>query len=125
MAKILLAEDDSHTIRILSLWLGRNGHETIETRNGAAAYELLRRHAVEMLISDVNMPELNGIGLVEKVRRELKLAIPIIVLSSRCDQAMLAEKFQALGAEVFPKPFVPSRLVANIERLLRAPAAQH
>lgn len=118
MATILLAEDDNHTIRILSLWLGRHGHRTIESRNGAAALKLMREHDVDMLITDVNMPELDGIGLVEAVRGELGLDIPIIVLSSRCDQIALADRLTEHGVEVFPKPFVPSRLVADIERLL-------
>ena len=138
MATILLAEDDSHTIRIVSLWLGKHGHRTIETRDGAAALRRLREDVekgknsegheadterIDMLISDVNMPELDGIGLVEAVREELHLEIPIIVLSSRCDQIELNDRFKTYRVEVLPKPFVPSRLVSDIERLLAGASA--
>ncbi|RJP38306.1 MAG: response regulator, partial [Phycisphaerales bacterium] len=106
MARILLADDDAHTVRIMSLWLTRNGHQTLEARTGAQAMRVLSECGADMLISDINMPEINGLELVEKVRGELKLDIPIIVLSSRCDQTSLAERLKAQGAELYPKPFV-------------------
>ncbi|GMU37548.1 MAG: response regulator [Phycisphaerae bacterium] len=123
MARILLAEDDPHTIRVMQLWLTRHKHTVIETNNGREALERLRCTSVELLISDVNMPQMTGLELVRAVRRELGLTIPILMFSSRCDHAQLADDVRGLGVDLYPKPFVPSRLCQRIEALLSPEAA--
>lgn len=118
MARVLIAEDDPHIIRVMSLWLRQHGHTVFETPNGAVALETLSREPVDVLISDMNMPEMNGLALSQAVREQLHLEIPILVLSSRCDLYELNEQVRPFGVQLFPKPFVPSRLVAEIDRLL-------
>jgi len=120
MATILLADDDAHTLRVLELWLSRHGHRVLEASDGAKALETLAGQKVDMLISDVNMPGVNGLELLKAVRTRLGLVMPIILLSSRCDQTALQEQVKPLHAKLYPKPFVPSRIVAEIQRLLEA-----
>lgn len=123
MAKLLIAEDDAHVIRVMKLWLDQHGHDVIEARNGRIALDYLRSDSVDILISDMNMPELDGLGLARAVREELGLALPILMLSSRCDQHELSERARPYGVTLYPKPFIPSRLVNEIDRLLAvAPA---
>jgi CheY-like chemotaxis protein len=128
MARILIAEDEPHILRVMSLWLKRNGHHVIETPNGLAALKRLEQEDVDLVISDINMPVLDGLGLIEAVRAvggECKdRNVPFLMLSSRCDQISLAEKVEGRNVCLYPKPFVPSRLVAEIDRLLGA-AATH
>ena len=123
MARILVAEDDAHIIRIMSLWLRQHGHEVIETRNGADALKQLETESVDVIITDMNMPILDGCGLATGVRQQLKLDTPILMLSSRCDQFELRERTRPLGVTLYPKPFVPSRLVLEIDRLLAGDSA--
>ena len=118
MAKILIVDDDAHTVRVMSMWLSRHNHHVFEARNGVKALEILNRETVDLVISDVNMPILDGIGLLVVVREELGLQMPFLMLSSRCDQAALTRKTEPYRARVCPKPFVPSRLVADVELLL-------
>ncbi len=121
MAKILVADDDAHVVRVMSLWLSRRGHQITETRNGAAALEVLDSPAgvdIDLVISDMNMPVLDGLGLLKGVRERRGPDLPFLVLSSRCDQAELADELRKYGAKLFPKPFVPSRLVVAIDELL-------
>ena len=118
MPKILVVDDDAHTVRVMSLWLSRHGHDVLEARNGVQALEILKRETVDLVISDVNMPVLDGIGLLELVRGDLGLRMPFLVLSSRCDQGALARRMEPYCARVCPKPFVPSRLVADVDLLL-------
>jgi two-component system chemotaxis response regulator CheY len=122
MARILVVDDDAHTVRVTSLWLSRNGHEVLEASHGAAALDLLDRESVDLIISDMNMPRMDGMTLASAVRRKLGGAVPMLVLSSRCDHAELAERLKSVNVELFPKPFVPSRLLAHVEQLL-APTA--
>ncbi len=124
MARILIAEDDAHMLRILSIWLKRNGHETFEARNGLLAKEELLRREYDLIVSDVNMPLLDGLSLARWLRLEHKRSLPMIILSSRCDRESMAEQLDALNVLVMPKPFSPSRLAAEVERMLtNAPPA--
>jgi len=118
MARILIAEDDAHVMRVLSMWLSRNGHEPIEARDGLQAREAIAQGGVDLLVSDMNMPGMNGLQLVEWARTQHGSTVPIVVLSSRCDQDSIAADLRRFGVRVLPKPFSPSRLVVEIERLL-------
>lgn len=120
MAKILVADDDAHVIRIMSLWLQRNGHHVFEARNGQKAVEFLAEQQVDVIISDINMPVKNGLELLESVRNELKIDVPFLLISSRCDQKELRDRVEPLRARLYPKPFVPSKLVAEIDQMLAA-----
>ena len=120
MAHILVVEDESHIARVMSLWLTRHGHTIVEAANGQIALDRLASETVDMIISDMNMPVLNGMELVAAVRGELKLDVPFMLLSARCDQEKLGKQMEPYHVHLFPKPFVPSRLVADIDRLLTA-----
>jgi len=124
MAKILVAEDDIHVMRLMALWLTKSGHEVLEASNGVEAKELLSAGGVDCLVTDVNMPHCDGIELVHWLRRDARLTIPVTLLSARCDQENLSERLQNMDVAVYPKPFSPSRLLAEIERkLTTAPAS--
>ena len=120
MARILVAEDDVQILRVLAMWFSRNGHEVVECHNGAEALHALEDTAVDIVVSDVNMPQVDGLELVRTLRGERQLRLPIIVLSSRCDQSSIAANLAEYGICVHPKPFSPSRLLAEIEALLAA-----
>ena len=124
MARILIAEDEPHILRVMSLWLQRHGHETIEACNGRAALDILEVDQVDLIVSDVNMPDVGGLGLAKAVREEHQLDVPMVLVTARCDQADMIEAMKPYRVHLFPKPFVPSSLVALIDRLLAAPAAQ-
>ena len=121
MAYILIAEDEAHIVRVLALWLSRHGHRVIEASNGQTALEAIDREPVELIISDMNMPVLDGLEFAKALREQKKVDIPFLMLSSRSDQARLADMVKSYGVTLYPKPFVPSRLVAEIDRLLEAP----
>jgi len=124
MAKILIADDDAHIVRVLSMWLGRHGHDVVTARNGEAALATLDHEEVDMIISDMNMPVLNGVGLAKAVRAKHGGTIPILMLTARCDQERLNEQLLTYGVRVYPKPFLPSQLVVEINRLLGVAAGE-
>lgn len=118
MAKILVVEDEAHITRIMTMWLTRHGHKIVEAANGRVALDVLDREEVDLIISDMNMPMLDGLGLATAVRIERGLRMPILLVTARCDQRALATKLEPLNVKICPKPFVPSRLVTAIEELL-------
>lgn len=133
MATILIAEDDVQILRVLAMWFSRNGHGVVECCDGEEALNALAKTKVDVIISDVNMPRVDGLELVRTIRGERKLDVPIIVLSSRCDQSSIAADLALHGICVHPKPFSPSRLLTEVESLLssrehaeaRAPGEGH
>lgn len=118
MATILIVEDEAHILRVMSMWLGRHGHDILEASDGRAALAIVEREAVDLIITDMNMPVLDGLELIEALRVQHALNIPVLLLSARCDQEALAERVRPYNVHLYPKPFVPSRLVADIEQLL-------
>ena len=120
MPKILIVEDEVHILRVMALWIERHGHEVLEAGDGFAALEVLDDHAVDLIISDMNMPRMNGLTLLRAVRLERKLDMPFILMTARCDQEDLRDKMEPYGVQLYAKPFVPSRLVAEIDRLIKA-----
>ena len=110
MARIVVAEDDAHVIRLMTIWLTKAGHEVFEARNGEEAKAHLEARPIDCVVTDVNMPHCDGMQLVEWIRVEKGLDIPITMLSARCDQARLSEKLAEWDVNIHPKPFSPSRL---------------
>ena len=121
MARILIVDDDAHIARVMAIWLTRHGHEALCAPNGAKALELLDTQPVDLVISDMNMPELDGLALTKAIRTACGDGLPVIVLSARCDQQELMETLAAYGVSVYPKPFLPSYMVGEIHRLLETP----
>ncbi len=125
MARILIVEDDAHMMRVLAMWLARNGHEILEATDGEMAKTILSQDGVDLVVSDVNMPRVNGLHLVDWIRAEKSRSLPILLLSSRCDQDSIAARLKPHNVRMHPKPFSPSRLVVEIEQLLAPQAAAH
>ncbi len=121
MSRILIAEDDPHILRVISLWLSRQGHEIIEARNGTVALELFAVHKPDILVTDINMPGLDGIELLDMLAQTGHEPRGIVVLTNRWDHREIGEKIARRNVHVVPKPFSPSSLAALIEEL----AADH
>lgn len=118
MARIIVVDDEPHILRVMSMWISRHGYEVAEAANGQIALDEIRREAVDLIISDMNMPVMDGLALAHAVRVDEGLDIPFLLLTARCDQAALHEKLAPYHVRLYPKPFVPSRLVAEIDNLL-------
>jgi len=118
MARVLVAEDDAHVLRLMSMWLSRNEHTVIEATDGLEAKSLLTEQGAECLVTDINMPGLDGVSLVRWLRDEAKMDMPVIMLSARCDQVRIGEELSDYNVSIHPKPFSPSRMIAEIEERL-------
>jgi DNA-binding response OmpR family regulator len=124
MASIVLAEDDVHIIRVVSMWLKQHKHQVSEAPNGKQALQLVLSQKPDLLITDVNMPLMDGITLVKACAAEGLPRLGVVMLTSRCDQADIVDSLKGLSVVFHPKPFSPSRLVAEVESLIaRALAA--
>ena len=116
--KILIAEDEEMMLKTMEFKLKKEGFQVIACSNGEEAMEKIVSENPDIIVTDINMPFVTGIDIVKKVKVELKLNIPIIVLSAVGLEKTVLEAFD-LGADDFiTKPFSPNELIVRVRRLL-------
>ncbi|MCG3136664.1 MAG: Regulator of RpoS [Phycisphaerae bacterium] len=118
MALILLAEDDVHLRAVMAMWLRKQGHQVLEATHGQEAMEMLQSQAVDLLVTDINMPYLRGTELVAWWRLEKKARQPAVMFSSNDTPPAMVERMQRFGVFWYPKPIPPSRLVQLVQEAL-------
>ena len=118
-AKTILTVDDSRTIRdMLMATLGAAGYDVVQAEDGVEALERLRNLKPDAIVTDINMPRMDGFELIEEVRREgANQMTPILVLTteSEPDRKLRAKEAGATGWIV--KPFNPEKLLDALRRV--------
>jgi len=120
MAKIIMTADDSASIRqMVSFTIKQNGYEVIEACDGQDALNKLASQKVDLLLTDLNMPHADGIGVIKGVRSgSLNKFIPIVMLTTESQDSKKAEGRAAGASGWIVKPFKPDQLTAVIKKLL-------
>ena len=116
----LLIVDDSQTIRrMVKVALTPLGMQTIEAASGLEAIEQLAVAPISLMVLDLNMPDMHGLEVLGFVRANQKFHnIPIIVLTTRDDQASRDAASHAGATRYLTKPFKPEALLAEARRVL-------
>lgn len=116
--EILLAEDDRGTAYLVKVQLERHGYNVTVVGNGIEALQMIRTQPVDLLITDVVMPEMDGVDLYLELKKDERNAkLPIIIVT---DKQMFKDSFSALGVDHFvPKASDISLLLAKINEVSR------
>ena len=117
--KTVLTVDDSRTIRdMLLMALSQSGYRVLQAVDGVDGIEALRNEVPDAIITDINMPRLDGFGFIEQVREDERFrATPILVLTTESEPAM-KDRARAAGATGWIiKPFHPEKLAASLRRV--------
>lgn len=119
MVKKILAVDDSKTIlSIVVQTLESAGYETLQAEDGIQGLEVLEGSAPDLIITDINMPRLDGFGFIERIRRsERYRAIPILVLTTESDPQKRERARKAGATGWIVKPFDAAKLIDTVGRL--------
>jgi two-component system, cell cycle response regulator CpdR len=117
--KILLAEDDNDMRRFLARALTKAGYAVVSFDNGKAAYDRLREEAFKLLLTDIVMPEMDGIELARRAT-ELDPALKVMFITGFAAVALNPENNAPKHAKVLSKPFHLKDLVNEVERMLAA-----
>jgi len=118
LARILVAEDEMSLNDLLQDALRMNGYETISAKHGLEALRLTREEKPDLVILDINMPQIDGFEVLEKLRKENN-NVPVIVLTARDQKDDKAIGF-GLGADDFvTKPFGLEELLMRVAAVLR------
>ena len=122
MAKTIMIVDDSASIRqVVGIALRSAGYDVLEGSDGKDALARLTGQKVHLIISDVNMPTMDGISFVKAVKQLPNYKFtPVIMLTTESQEAKKAEG-QAAGAKAWVvKPFKPEQMLAAVEKLVLA-----
>ena len=116
MARILIVDDDADIRTLFSLGLLRSGHDITVASNGAVAWQKLTAQPLDLLITDLTMPVMDGLVLLRRLRADGHPTLPVVVVSAHAEHRAAA--FQA-GANAFlAKPVGLAQLRTVVEALL-------
>ncbi len=116
--RTILAVDDSLTIReLINFELSNAGFNVVLAEDGLEGLDRLERVRPDVIITDVNMPRLDGLSFIERARAGLARATPILVLTTESDPALKARAKAAGATGWIVKPFNPVQLVEAVQRV--------
>ena len=121
MSKVVLTVDDSKTMRnMLMLALTDAGYTVLQAEDGVQGTEVLGNGTgVDVIITDINMPRMDGFGFIHHVRKErADRSTPILVLTTESDEEKKQRARQAGATGWIVKPFDPAKLIAAVRRVL-------
>jgi two-component system KDP operon response regulator KdpE len=114
---VLVVDDEPPIRRFLRTSLSAQGYRVMEAERGSEALGLIRRESPDVVVLDLGLPDIDGLSVIEAVRRES--AVPIIVLSSRNDEHGKVQALDLGADDYVTKPFGMDELVARIRTALR------
>ena len=120
MSKRIITVDDASTMRkMISFTLKADGHDVIEAEDGVHALDVLENEIVDLVITDLNMPRMDGIELVRNLRSKAGFArTPIIILTTESEGTKKVEAKNAGATGWIVKPFKQDQLKAIVAKVL-------
>jgi two-component system OmpR family response regulator len=115
---ILIVDDEVGVRELLTDALGLGGFDTLEAKDGMSALALIRKHKPDLLIIDINMPVMDGLELLERVRAS-KNQVPAIMLTARKDRTDVSRGLRLGADDYVTKPFGLEELLLRVRAILR------
>jgi DNA-binding NtrC family response regulator len=125
VACIVIAEDATHILNVLAAWMSRHGHQVLAAPSGRIALEHLKTQPVDLLITDVRMPDGDGITLTRMAFGVCPTLQWVVIITSCCDHYEILSQLAEPRVSVFPKPFSPSQLLREVERVTTGAHVAH
>jgi two-component system nitrogen regulation response regulator GlnG len=120
---ILIADDDRSIRTVLTQALGRSGYQVRTTSSAATLWRWVEDGEGDLVITDVVMPDENGLDLVPRIKR-IRPEMPVLVMSAQSTILTAVQSTQRGAFEYLPKPFDLGELLAIVDRALKQPAMQ-
>jgi two-component system chemotaxis response regulator CheY len=122
MSKTILSVDDSASVRqMVKLTLTGAGYQVIQANDGSEGLAKARASQVDMVMTDLNMPVMNGLALIKELRQlPAYKGVPILFLTTESDAGLKAEAKAAGATGWITKPFQQDQLIAVVKKVLGA-----
>jgi len=116
--KILIIEDDPSILQLYSIILRKAGYETLQAQNGLDAWDIIEKEHIDLIITDVMMPEMNGYEFV-RLLRETNPVIPVLIITAKDDFVSKNIGFSLGADDYMVKPVDSDEMVLRVKALLR------
>lgn len=118
---ILIVDDSASVLQMVSLTLSGAGHSTIQACDGEDGYNKAVANRIDAVITDLNMPKMNGIQFIQKYRAHpSSVGVPVIFLTTESDEEMKKQAKAAGATGWIVKPFKQDQLLAVIKKVTGA-----
>jgi DNA-binding response OmpR family regulator len=119
MLTVLIADDEAHVVELVRVTLEDERVRVVEATDGATALQLAAELEPELIFLDVNLPDINGLDVCRRLRREPGLVgVRIVMLTAAAQQEDIARGLAAGATHYLTKPFSPVRLLSLVEGVL-------
>lgn len=116
-ARILIVDDEPSILDIVGAYLQPEGYEVFTAADGSAALDLARRHKPDLVVLDIMLPEMDGIEVLSRLRRESD--VYVILLTAKAEETDKIVGLSVGADDYLTKPFSPRELVARVKAALR------
>jgi CheY-like chemotaxis protein len=122
--KVLVVDDEIHIVHVVAIKFRNNGYDVIAADNASEAFSLACREKPDIIVTDFQMPGMNGLELVQKIRNnEVTKDTPVILLTARSVSLDDKQQQDLQIAACVSKPFSPRELLKSVEEILCDKAA--
>jgi len=119
MKKVLICDDDTISLRALEFQFKKDGYEILKAVNGKEGQKILNENSdIDVVVTDIYMPMINGLELITYIRQTLRRNVPIIVVSIVNLEDIILQVLELGASSYLAKPFNLEELSANVKRLL-------
>jgi DNA-binding response OmpR family regulator len=119
MAKLVIAEDAPHMLRLLEMTLRKKGHEWTAVRSGDAALEAIRTTKPDAAILDIMMPGMDGLAVLSELKKDADTATTPVIILTALGHSITQQQAFAYGASAFlTKPFSPTELLSILDQII-------
>ena len=123
MSKILLIEDDVAFCKMLETFLSKKGYEVISAFTAGEAYKILTNHAVDLVITDVRLPDDDGLSILKHIKEDYN-NIPVILMTGYAEVNKAVEAMKEGAFDYISKPVRPDELLKIVDKALQAEAEE-
>lgn len=118
--KILIVDDDKTTRKMVSLILKSKGYEVVTAENGMEALQKLGLEKINLILTDMNMPYMDGIEFTKQVRANPEFAhIPIVMLTTEADEEEKNRAYQAGVDDYIVKPATAEQIIESMKKIIK------
>ena len=120
--KVLIIEDDPDTVRLVSLYLARDGHKVLTASDGLEGLKLAREARPDLIVLDLMLPGMDGMEVCRTLREESM--VPIVMLTARVEEKDRLDGLNLGADDYVSKPFSPRELAARVRAVMRRTARE-
>jgi two-component system, NtrC family, response regulator HydG len=113
--KILYVDDDPNMQKMVELFMRKSRHELTIAKNGRSALKFLEKNLYDVIVTDIQMPELDGLALIDEIKKR-KIETPVIIVSAFGQESISQKGLKKGAAKILRKPFESKELFETIEK---------